>query len=106
MRLNGRHQDEIRAKIKAAAIVGIMQRFFEHGEYFDGRKYAKATVEQVPLLALRFKVGSDLLRKTLPDLQTVEHSGPDGGPIETKDVSLVDLGKRLAFILTSAAAQS
>lgn len=31
-----------------------------------------------------------------------EHSGPGGGPIETSDVSLTEVARRLAFIMTSA----
>lgn len=105
-RLRARHQDEIRLKIKAAVIVERMQRFHDSGVIYDGKKFRRATLDEVPMIALRMRAGEMLLRKILPDLQTVEHSGVGGGPIETKDVSMVDVAKRLAFILTSGAAQA
>lgn len=35
----------------------------------------------------------------------VEHTGKDGGPIETKDMSESDLAREVAFLLTSAVKQ-
>lgn len=35
-----------------------------------------------------------------------EHSGPDGGPIETKDVTELEAARRVAFLLTSAASKA
>lgn len=35
-----------------------------------------------------------------------EHTGADGGPIETKDVTHLDAGRRLAFLLTQAVADA
>ena len=32
---------------------------------------------------------------------TVEHSGKDGGPIETKDMTPIDLARRIAFALAA-----
>ena len=32
-----------------------------------------------------------------------EFSGPGGGPIETRDVNVIDLARRIAWLLTSAA---
>lgn len=42
-----------------------------------------------------------LLKKIMPDLsaQTVEHSGPDGEPIEFANVSDLDIARRIAFAL-------
>lgn len=37
-----------------------------------------------------------------PRLQAIQHSGPDGGPIETKDVSDLEVGRRLAYLLEKA----
>ena len=48
-------------------------------------------------------VASKLLPKKYGDFQHHEMSGPDGGPIETRDVNLIDLARRIAFLLTSAA---
>lgn len=38
-------------------------------------------------------------------LQQAEISGPEGGPIETKEVSSLDLARRIAFFLNKEAAQ-
>ena len=35
--------------------------------------------------------------------QAHEHSGPDGGPIETRELSDLELARRIAFILETAA---
>lgn len=40
------------------------------------------------------------------DKTETEISGPDGGPIETKDVSSEELARRLAFLLMSGAKES
>lgn len=47
------------------------------------------------------------LKNRRPDLwrDRVEHTGKDGGPIETKDVSESDLAREVAFLLTSAVKQ-
>lgn len=37
-----------------------------------------------------------------PRLATVQHSGANGGPIETRDVTLPELARRIAFILGQA----
>lgn len=37
-----------------------------------------------------------------PRLATVQHSGAGGGPIETRDVTLPELARRIAFILGQA----
>ncbi len=47
------------------------------------------------------------LKNRRPDLwrDRVEHTGKDGGPIETKDVTDSDLAREVAFLLTSAVKQ-
>jgi hypothetical protein len=45
---------------------------------------------------------SKLAPKKFGDKVTAEHSGPDGGPIKTEEVSDLELAKRLAFLLTAA----
>lgn len=40
-----------------------------------------------------------------PKLAAIEHTGADGGPIETKDVTESDLAREVAFLLTSAVKQ-
>lgn len=37
-----------------------------------------------------------------PHLAAVTHTGPDGGPIQTEDVSVTDVARRVAFLLTAA----
>lgn len=37
-----------------------------------------------------------------PRLAAIEHTGANGGPIETKDVSPTEAGRRVAFLLASA----
>ncbi len=61
-----RHQDDIRAKISAAHIVG---RFLK---CFDGE--LELTQDQI-------NIGKTLLNKVLPDLKAMELTGEDGGPI-------------------------
>jgi hypothetical protein len=40
-----------------------------------------------------------------PRLQTVEHTGAGGGPIQTQDLSNMDLARSIAFLFSSAAKQ-
>ena len=42
-----------------------------------------------------------LLKKVMPDLssQTIEHSGPDGGPMVVENIGDLDLARRIAFAL-------
>lgn len=37
-----------------------------------------------------------------PKLAAIEHTGKDGGPIETKDLTESDLAREVAFLLSSA----
>lgn len=46
---------------------------------------------------------SKLLPKKYGDRVAMEHSGPDGNPIETKDVSDVEIARRAALMLERAA---
>lgn len=41
-----------------------------------------------------------------PRLQTIEHTGANGGPIQTEAVSDMDTARRIAFILSQAANQN
>jgi hypothetical protein len=43
---------------------------------------------------------SKLLPKKYGERLMAEHSGPDGGPIETSDVGQTELARRIAFLLT------
>lgn len=43
-----------------------------------------------------------LLRKSVPDLATVEHIGRDGGPIEVSNVDKHEVARRYAFLMSRA----
>jgi hypothetical protein len=51
-----------------------------------------ATIANDPAapVAVRSKCFADLAKYVHPQLQSVQHSGPDGGPIRTQHVSSVD----------------
>lgn len=61
-----RHDDETRAKIKTSQIINRLT-----GHVLDGLELSPSQVS----------AGLGLLRKTLPDLSTVEQTGKDGGAI-------------------------
>jgi hypothetical protein len=62
-----RHDDETRAKIQTTQLIN---RLTDH---------ALGDCD-MPTSAVTAALG--LLKKAIPDLAAVEHSGPDGGPIE------------------------
>lgn len=61
-----RHDEETRAKIKAAMIINRLQ---DH------------VLGEIELDAAQVSSAKTLLAKVLPDLKSTEHSGPDGGDI-------------------------
>ncbi len=82
--------EEHRVKIRNS---NILNALIEHVE--GSREMASSQVT----------AGLGLLRKVMPDVQSVELSGPDGGPVETSDVSDPNiLARRIAFLLASGAA--
>lgn len=70
---------------------------------FQGQIFRAATVEHVPpdTTAATF-----WLKNRRPDQwrdrQSLEHTGPDGGPIKTEDVSDMEAARRVAHLLTRA----
>ena len=77
-----------------------------HREADEIREIADlATPEQAQVAKLRIDArkwrASKLAPKVYGDRQTVEHSGKDGGPIETKDLSSKEIARRIAFMLAS-----
>ena len=50
--------------------------------------------------ATRMQAAIAAARFVHPTLGSIEHTGKDGGPIETK--SEIELGRRVAFVLTKA----
>jgi hypothetical protein len=61
-----RHDDETRAKIQASQIINRLT------DHMLGNCQMEAT---------QVRAAEILLRKSLPDLQSVEMSGPDGGAV-------------------------
>ena len=80
-----RYAEAVRARIRAG---GIVKRLEDH---------ILGTIE---LSATQVSAALGLLRKTVPDLATVEHTGKDGGPIETRQVKDDELARWLAFETT------
>lgn len=62
------HQDDVRRKIQASQLINVLQ---EHA--------LKGTKDFDPT---RMKAIEILLKKSLPDLSSVEITGADGGPID------------------------
>ena len=64
--LGKRHQDDVRAKIQASAIITRLYSAFE------------GTIE---LNSTQVNIGKLLLDKALPDLKSIEHSGDAENPL-------------------------
>lgn len=67
-RLRKTHQSDVRAKIKTSQLVNRLE------------DHALGTLD---LSASQIKAIEVLIRKTLPDLQSIEHKGDAENPIET-----------------------
>ena len=86
---------------QAAALTEVTVEDFKDGRADDARDVRR----------VKFKLADK--RSALVDLgkhlggfkDRVEHTGKDGGPIETQDVSDTELARRTAFLLTKAAQQ-
>lgn len=70
-RLNPRHSDMVRAKIQATQLINVLQN----------HALGEAAEE---LSASRLKAIEILLRKSVPDLQSIQHSGDENNPILQK----------------------
>lgn len=68
-RIRARHQDEIRAKIQASNLIHRVQQ------------YAMGELADEDISPNRLNAIKMLLNKTLPDLQSVEHSGDSDNPV-------------------------
>lgn len=74
-RLRKTHQDDVRLKIQASQLINVLQN------------HALGLKEE--LSPSRIKAIEILLRKSIPDLQSVEMSGPEGGPVEVTRIERV-----------------
>lgn len=68
-RMRKTHQDDVRTKIQASQLINVLQN---HALGKDDKEMTPSRIKAIEVL----------LRKSLPDLQSVEVSGPDGGPLE------------------------
>lgn len=68
-RIARRYDDQIRARIQVGNIISRLQK------HVDGVEDMSET---------RIKAAQILLRKALPDLAAIEHSGPDNGPLKVE----------------------
>ena len=67
-RLRKTHQDEVRTKIQASQLINVLQN------------HALGKTEELP--QSRIKAIEILLRKSVPDVSSIEYTGADGGPIQ------------------------
>jgi len=68
-RLNPRHQESVRAKIQTTQLINRLTA------------HALGKLKK-PMDASQVRAAEVLLKKRLPDLATVEHTGKDGDPIQ------------------------
>lgn len=66
-RIRKHHQDEVRARIQVSQLINVLER--------------QALGEGEDLSQPRLKAIELLLRKSLPDLSSIELTGDGGGPI-------------------------
>lgn len=71
-RLNPRHSDMVRAKIQATQLINVLQN------------HALGNEDAQDLSASRLKAIEILLRKSVPDLQSVQISGDEENPVVIK----------------------
>lgn len=64
-----RHQEDVRAKIQASQLINVLQNH-------------ALDANSGELSASRLKAIEILLKKSVPDLSSVEITGEDGGPIQ------------------------
>ena len=67
-----RHQDDVRSKIQASAIINRLMKAY------DG---------EIELTAIQVNIGKTLLDKILPDLKSVEMSGDADAPMVMKVIT-------------------
>jgi hypothetical protein len=88
-RLRKTHQDDIRSKIQVSNLITRLM------------KYAMGELSDEDISPNRLNAIKLLLSKTLPDLQSIEHTGKDGSDL-MKPVDDMELARQIAFVLQSA----
>jgi hypothetical protein len=66
-RIRKHHQDEVRARIQVSQLINVLEK--------------QALGESEDLSPSRMKAIEILLRKSLPDLSSIELTGEGGGPV-------------------------
>lgn len=82
------YAEAVRARIRAG---GIVKRLEDH------------VLGKVEMSATQVSAALGLLRKSVPDLASVEHSGIGGGPIQVQEVDSIDAARAVAFAMAQAA---
>lgn len=72
--------DAVRRRIRAGGIVARLE---------------KHVLGQIKMTSSQVQAALGLLKKVVPDLASVEHSGADGGPIEFKAIYFADAALQL-----------
>ena len=73
--LRPKHSDEIRSKIQASVIIGFLT------EHVKGNREMSAT---------QVRSAEILLKKSVPDISSIELTGADGGPIRVVAAEMSD----------------
>ncbi len=68
-RIRKQHQDEVRARIQVSQLINVLEK----------QALGEAETELSPT---RLKAIEILLRKSLPDLSSVEHTGDEENPVK------------------------
>lgn len=62
--------------------------------------------EKIAMEGMRFEAAKAAAPYVHPKLAAIEHTGKDGGPIQTEEISDLEAARRIAFILTKGAAEA
>jgi hypothetical protein len=76
-RLRARHQDEIRTKIQASQLINVLQN------------HALGT-DETEMTATRMKAIELLLKKSVPDLSSIELTGDADAPLMIQVITGID----------------
>jgi hypothetical protein len=93
LQMNRAQSEAVRQRIDTSRLINRLQNF-ALGEKvkINGR------MRKLLLSSDEIRTAFGLLSKVLPDLNRVEHTGADGGPIETQDITTLTDGQLLSRI--------